>query len=61
MGNDSACPGDPCPFWSDSRCVIEGLRADLGGQPDVARLLLDIRRRLGVPPDRALLPPGLRA
>jgi hypothetical protein len=60
VGRHTPCPGDPCPFWVDSRCVVAGLRADLGESPDLAELLLTIRNQLGVAHDRALIPPGLR-
>ena len=60
VGRRAPCPGDPCPFWVDSRCVVAGLRADLGETPGLAELLLTIRAELGVPYDRALIPPGLR-
>ena len=45
-GRIEACPGRPCPFWSDSRCVIAGLRSDLGGNPDLVHLLLRVRTAL---------------
>ena len=57
------CPGDACPFWTDDTCVIAGLKSDLGGRPDLVRLLARIRDDLGgipVPPRNPLLPPGLR-
>ena len=63
VGNDVDCPGEPCPFWTDHACVIAGLRADLGDQPDLVRLLTRIRNDLGgipVAPRNPLLPPGLR-
>jgi hypothetical protein len=62
-GRSVDCPGDPCPFWSDSACVIAGLKADLGSRPDLGRLLARIRDDLGglpVAPRNPLLPPGLR-
>jgi hypothetical protein len=66
IGRTAPCPGDPCPFWSDARCVIAGLRADLGATPGLPQLLLRVRDAIGspagraFPQDRALLPPGLR-
>jgi hypothetical protein len=63
-GHDVECPGNLCPLWTDSACVIAGLRVDLGSNPDLVRLLGRIRDELGgihVMPGNALLPPGLRA
>jgi hypothetical protein len=60
-GRVEECPGLDCPFWSDGRCVIAGLRLDLGANPDLTHLLLALRARLsgGKPSLFGLLPPGL--
>jgi hypothetical protein len=47
LGRAEPCPGVPCPFWSDDRCVVAGLRADLGTSPELAEFLLRIRDELG--------------
>jgi hypothetical protein len=64
VGRDIDCPGDLCPFWSEDACVIAGLRADLGSNPELVGLLARIRDDLGgIPVARRnpLLPPGLRS
>jgi hypothetical protein len=62
-GRVEDCPGEPCPFWADARCVVAGLRADLDSNPDLAHLLLDLRSDLlGQKPRnlfRLIHPPGL--
>jgi hypothetical protein len=40
------CPGDACPFWTDGRCRVGELRADIATNPELARLLLDLRAQL---------------
>lgn len=56
LGVDAVCPEGACPFWEpggavlEGRCVVEGI--DFGHDRDVARWLLDIRRRLGEPMTR---------
>jgi hypothetical protein len=40
------CPGDACPFWSDERCRLGDLRADIETNPALARLFLDLRARM---------------
>jgi hypothetical protein len=47
LGRLELCPGEPCPFWEDERCVVAGLRADLGTSPGLADFLLRIRNELG--------------
>ena len=56
------CPGEECPFWEKDRCLIAGLRLDLGENPDLTHLLLKLRAELGgrTPTLFGLLPPGLR-
>lgn len=59
VGIDGICPEEACPFWEpggaalEGRCAVEGV--DFGRDPDVAQLLLGIRRRLeeSKPPDDA--------
>jgi hypothetical protein len=40
------CPGDVCPFWTEQRCRLGDLRADIDTNPELARLFLDLRARL---------------
>ena len=44
-GHAERCPGEACAFW-DRGCVLARVEADLDGRPEVARLLLDLRREL---------------
>lgn len=44
-GQGNRCPGDACPFWENG-CIFDRVEADLDGRWEVARLLLDVRRRL---------------
>ncbi len=44
-GHAERCPGEGCAFW-DRGCVLTRVEADLDGRPEVARLLLDLRREL---------------
>jgi hypothetical protein len=45
-GDEAArCPGDRCAFW-DRGCALARIEPELEGRPDVARLLLDLRRTL---------------
>ena len=39
------CPGDTCPFWTNGRCRLGDLRADIETNPDLARFFLDLRAR----------------
>jgi hypothetical protein len=46
LGERERCPGAECAFWDDRGCAIERLElADLGPR-DLARHLLELRRRL---------------
>lgn len=49
LGETEACPEGACPFWLDDRrggsCLIEELDVD-ARRPDIARVLLDVRRGL---------------
>jgi hypothetical protein len=60
VGELIPCPGESCPFWADSRCVLAGLRSDWHANPSLAALLRDVRRELSLPGGRELVPPGLR-
>ena len=44
-GHAERCPGEACAFWSNG-CVLARVEADLDGRPDVAELLLDLRREV---------------
>jgi hypothetical protein len=39
------CPGERCAFW-DRGCIFERSEGELDANPDVARLLVDLRRVL---------------
>ena len=47
LGRAESCPGAPCPFWDDDRCVVAGLRVDLAATPGLPEFLLRIRNELG--------------
>lgn len=44
-GHAERCPGDSCAFW-DRGCVLTRIEAELDGRPEVAQVLLDLRREL---------------
>ncbi len=44
-GHANRCPGEECAFW-DHGCVLSRIESDLDGRPEVAELLLDLRREL---------------
>jgi hypothetical protein len=44
-GHADRCPGDACAFW-DRGCVLTRVESELSGRPEVAQLLLDLRREL---------------
>jgi len=44
-GHATRCPGEDCAFW-DRGCVLSRVESELGGRPDVAHLLLELRREL---------------
>ncbi len=44
-GHAERCPGEDCAFW-DRGCVLTRIEAELDGRPDVAQILLDLRREL---------------
>jgi hypothetical protein len=44
-GHAERCPGEECAFW-ERGCVLARIEAELDGRPEVAQLLLDLRREL---------------
>lgn len=44
-GHATRCPGDACSFW-DRGCVLSRVELELDGRPEVAELLLGLRREL---------------
>ena len=44
-GHAERCPGEGCAFWSNG-CVLARVEAELDGRPDVAELLLGLRREI---------------
>ncbi len=44
-GHASRCPGDACAFW-DRGCVLTRVEVELDGRPEVAQLLVELRRDL---------------
>ena len=42
-GHAERCPGEPCAFWAEG-CVLERVEAELDSRPEVAALLLELRR-----------------
>ena len=44
-GHAERCPGEPCAFWEHG-CVLARIQVELDGRPEVAELLLDLRREL---------------
>ncbi len=44
-GHAERCPGETCPFWSGG-CVLARVEHELDSRPDVAALLLELRREL---------------
>ena len=44
-GHASRCPGEGCAFW-DHGCALTRVEYELDGRPDVAQLLVDLRREL---------------
>jgi hypothetical protein len=50
LGRPEPCPYEACAFWEpggvvlDGRCAFE--RLDLAGRPQLAQVLLDVRRAL---------------
>jgi hypothetical protein len=44
-GHAERCPGEECAFW-ERGCVLARVESELRGRPEVAGLLLDLRREL---------------
>jgi hypothetical protein len=44
-GHAERCPGESCAFW-ERGCVLTRIEIELDGRPEVAQLLLDLRREL---------------
>lgn len=44
-GHAERCPGEACAFWHDG-CVLEAAEGDLEGRPEVAALLVALRREV---------------
>jgi hypothetical protein len=44
-GHSERCPGDACAFWEHG-CVLTRIESHLSERPEVARVLLDLRREL---------------
>ena len=44
-GHATRCPGDACAFWDDG-CVLARVEFELDDRPEVAALLVELRRAL---------------
>src|SRR5262245_31850106 len=44
-GHAERCPGEECAFW-ERGCALARVEGQLGGRPEVARVLLDLRREI---------------
>lgn len=44
-GHADRCPGETCAFWQDG-CVLEAVEEELQRSPQVAELLLALRREV---------------
>ncbi len=44
-GHAARCPGERCAFW-ERGCALTRIEANLDTRPEMARLLLDLRREL---------------
>ena len=44
-GHAERCPGEQCAFW-ERGCALIRIEYAIEGRPDVARLLVDLRREL---------------
>ena len=44
-GHANRCPGEDCAFW-ERGCVLSRIESDLDSRPEVAALLLELRREL---------------
>jgi hypothetical protein len=44
-GHAERCPGDGCVFWEHG-CILARVESELADRPEVAQVLLDLRREL---------------
>ena len=44
-GHADRCTGEACTFWENG-CMLSRVESDLNGRPEVAALLLELRREL---------------
>jgi hypothetical protein len=44
-GHAERCPGEKCAFW-ERGCALERIEAELESRPEVAQLLVDLRREI---------------
>lgn len=44
-GHGERCPGEGCAFWEHG-CALQRIETQLDGRPDVAQVLLDLRREI---------------
>lgn len=44
-GHAGRCPGEECAFWEHG-CALARMEGELDGRPEVAQLLLDLRREI---------------
>ncbi|MFN8223213.1 MAG: hypothetical protein U0R50_08245 [Gaiellales bacterium] len=44
-GHGERCPGEDCAFWSRG-CVLERVESEIESRPEVASLLLELRREI---------------
>ena len=44
-GHADRCPGEECAFWEHG-CALSRIESDLDSRPEVAALLLELRREL---------------
>lgn len=44
-GHAERCPGEECAFW-ERGCALARVEVELEGRPEVAQLLLDLRREI---------------
>jgi hypothetical protein len=44
-GHAKRCVGEECAFW-DRGCALARVETELGGRPEVAQILLGLRREL---------------
>ena len=44
-GHSERCPGEDCAFW-ERGCALARIETQLDGRPEVAQILLDLRREI---------------